>query len=173
MAKKSSAQNTGKGRPAVQATPAKQPAPSRATQSVADNNSFFARNSQFFIVAGIAVITYLCYMSCLENGLTNWDDLGYIKNNPLIKDTGPDALKNIFALETVNGHLKGAHPVMGNYHPLTILLYYFEYQHYGLQPWIYHFDSVLLHILVTIAVYIFIKVLSGRTVAATDRKSVV
>lgn len=141
----------------AQTAPKKQPAQGRPADD-ATKDSFFWRNMQFFIVAGIAVVTYLCYQSCLDNKLTNWDDLGYIINNALIKDTGPDAIKNIFSVE---------HPVMGNYHPLTILLYYFEYQHYGLQPWIYHFDSVLLHILCTIAVYFFIKVLTGRTVAAT------
>jgi tetratricopeptide (TPR) repeat protein len=109
-------------------------------------------------VAGIAVLTYLCYKACLDNKLTNWDDLGYIINNALIKDPGPDAIKNIFSVDN---------PVMGNYHPITILLYYFEYGKYGLDPWIYHFDSVLVQVLTTIAAYVFVKVLTGRTVAAT------
>ncbi len=152
--------NINKGNPVARTQPVapkKQPVTGRP-EPVQESNSFFAKNIQFFIVAGIAVLTYLCYQSCLENKLTNWDDLGYIINNSLIKDTGPDAIKNIFSLE---------HPVMGNYHPLTILPYYFEYQHYGLQPWIYHFDSVLLQILCTITVYFFVKVLTKRTIAAT------
>ncbi len=120
--------------------------------------SFLTRYSQIFIVSGIALLTFLFYKACLDNKLTNWDDLGYIITNSLIKDTSADAIKNIFSTD---------HPVMGNYHPLTILLYYFEYGHYGLEPWIYHFDSVILHVLVTIVVYFFIKVLTGRTVAAT------
>jgi len=141
-------QTAASGKEPVRRTPVSEP----------DSNSFFARNIQFFIVAGIALVTYLCYQACLENKLTNWDDLGYIINNSLIKDTGPDAIKNIFSRE---------HPVMGNYHPLTLLPYYYEYQHYGLQPWIYHFDSVIFHILCTISVYFFIKVLTRRTIAAT------
>jgi tetratricopeptide (TPR) repeat protein len=35
-----------------------------------------------------------------------------------------------------------------------------------LEPWLYHLDSILAHLLCTLAVYGFVKVLTGRTVAA-------
>lgn len=107
------------------------------------------------LVAAIAVITWLVYKTCLNNLFTNWDDPGYIKDDALIKDITPEGLKNIFST-----------PIMGNYHPLTILTYAIEYGYRGLSPYIYHLDSVLFHILVTILVYWFVKLLTRRPVAA-------
>ena len=140
------------------ATPSqKQPAANRSTSATVDENRFLHKYAQQLIVAGIALVTFLFLKSCLADQFTNWDDLGYVTTNPLIKDISSEGIKNIFSVD---------HPVMGNYHPLTILIYAIEYSYKGLQPWIFHFDSLMLHILVTIAVYYFVKVLTGRTVAA-------
>ncbi len=123
-----------------------------------NNSKFLDKYSNWLIPLVIGLLTYLFYQTCLNNQLTNWDDLGYIISNPLIKDNSAQGIKNIFSID---------HPVMGNYHPLTILLYNIEYSYVGLQPWLYHFDSIILQVLITIAVYFFVKKLTGRTVAAT------
>ncbi len=108
------------------------------------------------VIAGcIALITWLFYKVCLDNLLTNWDDPGYIRDNALIKDTSADGIRNIFST-----------PIMGNYHPLTILSYAIEYSYVRLEPWLYHLDSVLLHIIVTVLVYYFVQLLTRKTVAA-------
>jgi len=110
---------------------------------------------QALIVAGIAVITWLFLKVCTHNQLTNWDDPGYINGNPVIKDISPEGLKAIFTTS-----------VMGNYHPLTILSYAIEYSYVRLDPWLYHFDSLLFHIIVTVLVYWFVNLLTRRPVAA-------
>jgi len=159
MANKNNRQNiNNSSSTAKKTTPAAPQPAARKTSPPVGNKGFFSKYSNYLIPAGIGLLTYLFLQTCLNNELTNWDDLGYIITNPLIKDTSADAIKNIFSTNN---------PVMGNYHPLTILLYYFEYGKYGLEPWIYHFDSLILHVLCTIAVYYFIKTLTGRTVAAT------
>ena len=137
-------------------TPKQQPA-ARKPATAPANDGFIARYYEWLVVAGISVLTYLFFREILNNELTNWDDLGYIITNPLIKDSSAEGIKKIFSTDN---------PVMGNYHPLTILLYALEYAKYGLQPWIYHFDSLIGHILVTIAVYFFVRVLTKRPVAA-------
>jgi protein O-mannosyl-transferase len=136
---------------------AKTPPASRKTNTSDNNNSFINKYEQPLIVGGIALVTFLFYSVCLGNKLTNWDDLGYIISNPLIRDSSWEGIKQIFSTDN---------PVMGNYHPLTILLYAIEFHYKGLEPWIYHFDSVVLHVLVTVAVYYFVKALTKRTVAA-------
>ncbi|GAA4463192.1 tetratricopeptide repeat protein [Nemorincola caseinilytica] len=103
----------------------------------------------------IALLTFTFYKASLQNLLTNWDDPGYIRDNALIKDLSAQGLKNIFSTA-----------IMGNYHPLTILSYAIEYSFVRLDPWLYHLDNVLLHILVTILVYVFVQKLTGRQVAA-------
>lgn len=107
------------------------------------------------LAACIALVSWLFYKVCLLNQLTNWDDPGYIRDNALIKDTSSEGLNLIFST-----------PIMGNYHPLTILSYAIEYSYVRLEPWLYHLDSVLLHLLVTVSVYYFVQLLTRRTVAA-------
>jgi tetratricopeptide (TPR) repeat protein len=112
---------------------------------------------QALIVAAVLALTGLFLSPCLANLFTNWDDPGYVINDPLIKSLRADAIRNIFSVD--NG-------VMGNYHPLTILSYAIEYSHVRLAPWLYHFDSLLLHLLCTLLVYCFVQLLTRRPVAA-------
>ena len=106
------------------------------------------------IAAGIAIITWLFLKTCLNNTLTNWDDVQYIKDNPLIKDLSAEGLKAIFST-----------PVLGNYHPLTILSYAFDYAAGGHDPYIYHLHSLALHCIATILVYWLAMLLTKRPVA--------
>lgn len=122
---------------------------------VGSGDGFVKRNINILLPILIAILTWLFYKTCLENQLTNWDDPGYIKDNALIKDISSEGLKNIFTTST-----------MGNYHPLTILSYALEYSFVRLDPWLYHLDSVLLHILVTVLVYWFALLLTKRPIAA-------
>ena len=155
MAKKKT--NPVRNTPPATNIPRQQPAPRPAAKAAPAGDGFISRYYEWLVVAGISILTYFVFKEILNNELTNWDDLGYIITNPLIKDPSMEGLKNIFSIH---------HPVMGNYHPLTIMLYWIEYSHYGLQPWIYHFDSLMCHILVTIAVYLFVRILTKRPVAA-------
>ncbi len=107
------------------------------------------------IMAGIAVLVFLVLKVCLNNQFTNWDDPGYIQDNTLIKNLSAAGIKAIFS-----------EPVMGNYHPLTILSYALEYSSARLDPWLYHFDNLALHVLDTLLVYVFIFLLTRRPVAA-------
>jgi tetratricopeptide (TPR) repeat protein len=138
--------------PAQQKQPHGKPVP-KAVQPSGD--SFIKRNINLLLPIALAVVTWLFYRACLDNQLTNWDDPGYIKDNALIKDISSEGLNNIFTTST-----------MGNYHPLTILSYAIEYSFVRLDPWLYHLDSLLLHIAVTILVYWFVLLLAKRPVAA-------
>jgi Flp pilus assembly protein TadD len=126
-----------------------------------DSNSFVKKYADVLIATGIALVTFLFLKTCLANQFTNWDDNGYLTNDPLIKDVSAEGIRHIFSVtHPVDGS------VMGNYHPLTILTYAIEYSYKGLEPFTYHFDNLILHLLTTVSVYLFVKVLSRRTVAA-------
>ena len=128
--------------------------------SVAEGNIFLRPYVQLLIVVGLGIVTWLFFKVCLNNQLTNWDDPGYIKDNAFIKDISAEGIKNIFSF---------SNPIMGNYHPLTILTYAIEYSYAQLRPeyfYIYHRDSLLFHIAVTLLVYWFVKVLTRRDIAA-------
>ena len=113
--------------------------------------------TQFLLAAGIGIITWLFLKECCDNQFTNWDDDGYITNNPLIRDLSSNGIKNIFSISS---------QVMGNYHPLTILSYAIEYPIAGLEPFLYHADSLLLHVADTMLVYWLVSLLTRLPVAA-------
>ncbi len=117
--------------------------------------AFMERYSKLLFPACIAVIIWVVFQNCSNALFTNWDDPGYITNNPLIRDCSWDGIKNIFSTTS-----------MGNYHPLTIISYAIEYSFTGLQPRLYHTDNLVLHILVTLLVYWFVMQLTRRTAAA-------
>jgi protein O-mannosyl-transferase len=140
------------------ATTQAMPKQAQQVMSAAGNDSFVKKYAQWLILAGIALVTFLVYKGSLDNQFTNWDDLGYVLTNPLIKDSSMDGFKRLFQIDAL---------VMGNYHPLTIVTYWYEYSKHGLEPWIYHFDSVLFHIMCTFTVFAFARVLTRNiTVAA-------
>jgi len=98
----------------------------------------------------VLAITFVLFIPALSNGFTNWDDILYVTNNPLLKDLSIDGLKEIFST-----------PVVSNYHPLTILSLALNYQAAELQPMTYHLTSIILHVINTGLVFWFIWLLSS------------
>ncbi len=91
-------------------------------------------------------ITALCYIPSLKNGFVNWDDDPNITENPNLTHVGNgqpwgETISNIFSIE------KGA--VIGNYNPLPILTFAIEKSigKGNQDPWLVHFDNLLLHLL--------------------------
>ena len=70
--------------------------------------------SKWLIILGIIALTFIAYLPGFspEKEFTNWDDLGYVVNQPLVKTSNADSLKLLFEPTT---------QVMLNYHPLTML----------------------------------------------------
>jgi len=99
----------------------------------------------FFLVA---ILTAVCLWPMLKNEFTNWDDEFYVINNPLLR--GPQ-WKRIFSEQ-----------VLGNYHPLTILSYAFNFAISGLDPFSYLLVNYLFHIVNTLLVFYFIWNISGK-----------
>ena len=96
----------------------------------------------------VAILTAVCLWPMLKNEFTNWDDEFYVINNPLLR--GPD-WKGIFSQQK-----------LGNYHPLTILSYAFNYSISGLDPFSYLLVNYLFHIANTLLVFYFIWNISGK-----------
>ncbi|GAA4467915.1 tetratricopeptide repeat protein [Nemorincola caseinilytica] len=133
------------------------PSPQRPEPTTAEKKKSPFGLVHLLILAGISVITWLTYQSALANQFTNWDDLGYVLTDPLIKDSSIEGLKRLFLLES---------RVMGNYHPLTMVTYWWEYGKEGLEPAIYHLDSIIFHIITTATAYIFVRTLTRSILAA-------
>ena len=98
----------------------------------------------------LAGFTILCFFPVLKNGFTNWDDIDYVTQNPLL--FGPD-WKGIFT-----------QPVSSNYHPLTILSLALNFQLFQLNPFSYVLFNLLLHVANVLLVYFFIMLISEKKV---------
>lgn len=108
------------------------------------------------LIAILLLATALVYAPSLKNGfIVNWDDDGYILNNPTVKALNSENFKKI---------AQDYH--MGNYHPLTTLSYAVEYHFFKDNPRPYHMFNLLLHLANVLLVFWFIRLLTGKYNAA-------
>ena len=115
------------------------------------SSGFLSRLLLFVVVAAV----FLAYKPSLNNDFVNWDDDVHLLENRFIRSLDWKKFKEIFST-TVNH----------TYIPLTTLSFAVEYNRFGLDPFPYHFDNLLLHLLVTALVMVLARRL-GLSVAAS------
>jgi len=104
-----------------------------------------------FSISLILIITFAAFFPCLKNGFVNWDDDRYIIENPVIQGLSAYNIKQIFTSSFV-----------GNYQPVTMLSYLFEYGFFKLDPFGYHLTNLILHLLNCLLIFWLIYMLSRR-----------
>ncbi|MGE0636059.1 MAG: tetratricopeptide repeat protein [Bacteroidia bacterium] len=105
-----------------------------------------------FILFLVLIITYASFSPSLKCDFTNWDDPRYVLENPLLKSTKSENIKEIFKTKEVSL----------NYHPLTILSLAMDYQKAKLdKPEVYHRTNLMLHIANTLLVFVLIYLFSN------------
>jgi tetratricopeptide (TPR) repeat protein len=115
------------------------------------------RNKIILILAAIVVITIVVFSNSLNNDfIRNWDDKGYLMDNPYVQNFSTASLKPIFT-SFYNA----------NYHPLTTLTYAIELKKFGLNPKPFHIDNLIVHILNILLVFWLIQLLTKRIEAST------
>jgi tetratricopeptide (TPR) repeat protein len=98
------------------------------------------------------ILTLICFYPSLGNDFqVMWDDDDYILKNPYIQSL---SLENIFRIFSVT--------LSGNYHPITLLSNAVEYYFFGFNPFLYHLDNLILHLLNTSLVYLFFFLLRKK-----------
>lgn len=110
-----------------------------------------------YFLGFLFVIVAVIYYRALSYGfIVNWDDAGYILNNPYIKDFSLKSIAEIFSSF-----------YLYNYHPITTLTYSIEYAIVGENAAMYHFNNVLLHLINTYLVFLLsLKVFRQHKFAA-------
>ncbi|MEZ4888129.1 MAG: tetratricopeptide repeat protein [Chitinophagales bacterium] len=94
-------------------------------------------------LAAIITITFLIFYPSLDGQfISSWDDYGYAVNNQYI---------NKLSFQNVKGMFTNA--LFGNYNPLTFLTFAIEKHYFGTNPYVHHFNNLLLHLLNTIFVF--------------------
>jgi len=106
------------------------------------------RSYQRWIILALFIfiaITLAIYLPALQNNFLIWDDDAYIVENPDVKYTNLNSLKNFFTTS-----------YNGTYVPLTLLTWSIEYKIVGLNPWLYILNNILLHLSNTFLVYLLL-----------------
>ena len=95
-----------------------------------------ASKQQWMALLCILFATFLCYLPALQSEfIPTWDDAIYVLNNSQVKEFSIENLKLILST-----------PTAANYHPLTMLTFFFNYQLSGTNPFTYHLFNVLFHL---------------------------
>ncbi|OGC10930.1 hypothetical protein A3K48_00075 [candidate division WOR-1 bacterium RIFOXYA12_FULL_52_29] len=106
-------------------------------------------------VLALVLLIGAAYFPSLGNQFIDWDDDVMIYNNRTIAS---------FSWENVRQWFVSSH--YGMYHPLVQLSYAVEYRLFGLNPFVFHFDNLLLHIGNSLLVFLFIRLLVGGWLSA-------
>jgi tetratricopeptide (TPR) repeat protein len=110
---------------------------------------------QYRIEILLALCSFIAYYPVLSNAFIDWDDLKYITENPITRDLSFQGILNMFS-----------QPVMGNYHPLTMLSLAINFAISGASPMGYHLTNILLHILNVVLVLQVLRRLGLSEMAA-------
>ncbi len=95
-------------------------------------------------IVALSVIIFLCFSFTLKNQFTNWDDGFYVTNNEAVHKITPENIKIMFSKLVTDVYV-----------PLTLLSFAIEYHFVKLQPFLYILDNILLHIAVSLMIFIF------------------
>jgi hypothetical protein len=103
------------------------------------------------IILGLVVVASLVYAPSLRHEfLFNWDDSQYVVDNEVVKGFSPDHLRAAFSRYFV-----------GNYAPLQIVSYMFDYTLWGVKPAGFILTNILLHALNGILFYFLLFRMTG------------
>ena len=109
------------------------------------------RGFSVWLVVVLVVVTIGLYWPATRHDFVSYDDGVYVTENSQVQGgltwTG---LKWAFL-----------NPVIGNWHPLTVLSHMLDCQLFGLNPWGHHLTSVLLHAVNTALVFLLFQRLTG------------
>src|SRR5205085_1404247 len=131
-----------------------QPGKSRAVdqrnRSLTSRRQASARSQAVLVYLSLTAITWLVFGQTLKHDFVNFDDHGYVYENPLVT-------RGLTISGTVGAF---THAHARNWHPLTTISHMLDCQLYGLNAGGHHFTNLALH---TIAVLLLFRVLRVAT----------
>lgn len=94
----------------------------------------------------VVLLTVCLYCPVIHYPFLSWDDQGHLTENRNVKSLSSSNVHSIFTSE-----------VNQTYIPLTVLSYAIEYHFFGLNPEVYHCVNILLHLMVVVLLYVFVR----------------
>ncbi len=99
----------------------------------------------------IAAAAVLVNLSTLRFQFVSWDDSWYVTQNPWIRGWSTENLRHIFTK-----------PYFVSYMPLQLVSYMLDYGIWGLKPFGYHLQQIILHALDSVLAFEVVRRLFGR-----------
>lgn len=127
--------------PAQKTAPQKKEKPA-AKKLPAAATGFWDNKSNLFYTIFVLVVTAIVFNGSLRNAFVNWDDEVNLLENPNVLLLNWQYVKQIFTDR-----------VIGGYNPLPIFTFAIEHHLVGFEPFLYHLDNLLLHLLCVFFVY--------------------
>lgn len=116
-----------------------------------DSKNILDKNSRLFFFF-ILLISFFVFFSTLKNSFLIYDDPESVTDNILITSLNIRHIKLFFTT-----------PLLFMYTPLTYVSLALDFKMGGLNPMVFHFSNLLLHLFNIILVFIFIKNLSNKS----------
>ena len=103
------------------------------------------------ICISLAAITWMVFGQTLRSDFINYDDPDYVLTNPEItKGLTLHGMAWVFT-----------HPVLHNWHPLTMITHMLDCQLYGKQAGGHHSTNVILHTLTSVLLFLVLRKMTG------------
>lgn len=103
----------------------------------------------------VLIITSVTFYPSLKNGFVNLDDDVYVTGNENIRSISWENINKIFTSS-----------YFGNYHPVTMLSYLFEYHFFKHEPFGYHITNLILYLLTCILLFWLVYMLQSSLLVA-------
>ena len=103
---------------------------------------FSYQKRSILIVVAVVLISFISYWPILKGEFLLWDDDVHVLENITIRGLDLEHVLEMFT-STVNKI----------YIPLTSFSFALEHHFFGYDPFVYHLDNVLLHLLVVVMVF--------------------
>lgn len=108
-----------------------------------------------FSLLGVLLLTAVTFSPVLKAKFLLWDDDVHLTKNVALRSLDQEHLQDIFTQQ-----------VNTIYIPLTTLSFALEYRFFGYNPFVYHLNNLLLHLLVIVFAFLFIRKLGfSQTIA--------
>lgn len=103
----------------------------------------------------VLFLVFIVYLPCLKAGFVNWDDDIHLLQNFTLRSLQWPNLLEIWTST-----------VSHTYIPLTTTTWAIEYYFFGFNPFIFHLNNIILHLVVTALVFVFSRRMGLSSVAS-------
>lgn len=114
----------------------------RSTATSSGNIAGIPGRKNLIAIVSILLITFIAFFPSLNADFVNWDDDYNILNNENLNRFDWDHIQGIFTST-----------VIGNYNPLSIFTFALEKHFFGLDPFVFHLNNILLHLVCVFLVF--------------------